>query len=457
TVVTGAGSAAWDGSSWPSVTNLASGESAHFIWVFDAATAGAINFTSQVRAYDQNTGVTKSAVSAASGTIQTVPALEAAISAQPAVIGTGSTITVRMTVTNNGQAAAVMTMPAGFEAYGTAPVTEITTAYPFGVTINGGASASFTWTYVPTGTGSVSFSGLATALDANTGLPHSSAYAFSNAVLVQPNYPVMASWIEAIPNALSINQNFTVVMTVSNTGIVDANGVRPDPPYISIANTAISPVVPSSANISSAQAARFTWVYRTTAVTGTGIITAVARAGSGEASSDISSGNSNTITVYGPPDLNFNQMTILTPPATVSAGQDITLVMTLSNAGETAAVNVWPEMPLTRVGSATATLISGPVPVTTTLAALTGESSYTWVYRTGGSGALGFYGRAVGYDARTNAVYHSVSATSNQINVQSQAMLSASITADQYALNVGQSVTVRMQVANNGQSTASNV
>ncbi|HPD19468.1 MAG TPA: hypothetical protein PLF61_07375, partial [Candidatus Goldiibacteriota bacterium] len=148
--------------------------------------------------------------------------------------------------------------------------------------------------------------------------------------------------------------------------------------------------------------------------------------------------------------------TIITPPSVYSAGQQITLLMTISNTGATNAVNVSPEMPLTRIGVATATLANGPMPASALIPAGSG-ATFTFIYNAGGAGSLAFYGRAAGYDERTSVTYYSVTDTSNSITVESPASLTSSIVIDGSTLNVGQQVMVRMIVQNTGLADALNV
>src|SRR6185436_4235157 len=94
-----------------------------------------------------------------------------------------------MTVRNDGQATAAMVLPAPqppmLTATGLADAT--TSSVPMAQSIVGGGTATFTWTFMETGsgTGTLRLSGGAQGLDANTGLAVSAAAVNSNVSTVQ--------------------------------------------------------------------------------------------------------------------------------------------------------------------------------------------------------------------------------------------------------------------------------
>jgi len=102
-----------------------------------------------VRAYDFNTKITSTAIATYNNYIIQTPAnLTSSISAQPAVVGAGWTITVVMDITNIGQATAVnvgpdalaLTVTGSSEPY----ITLLSVPSPASVTITGGSTARFT-------------------------------------------------------------------------------------------------------------------------------------------------------------------------------------------------------------------------------------------------------------------------------------------------------------------------
>ncbi len=433
--------------------------SVNFTWTYSANSTGTVTFISEARGYDFNTKITATAGASVGGlNIQTAPVLSTVITASPAAVGVGSNITVVMSVSNSGQADAGMAVPTGFAVNGasTALYTLLSGPLPVYTTITAGQTVTYTWIYNPTSTGDLIFDGATTATDVNSGETYSSTLATSNTVLVQPNYPVMTSFIRVAPAAVSINQKFTIVMTVSNTGIVAANNVAPvAPPAIGVASAIFTGPAPSTANIPAGGTATFTWVYTAGSTPGSGLVTDTAFTGI-YTSTDNSDGVANAITVNAPPLLDGNYMLMSTSPTGFySVGQVITLTMTISNNGATDAVNVAPQLPLTRVGTGNG-IIGSPSPASMSIpSGATG--TFTWNVTATTAGVLGYYGRATGQDINTLATYQSVTATSTQATIQSPAHLTAVINIEGTKMNLGQTVQVTMNVTNSGQSPADNV
>jgi hypothetical protein len=455
-VITGSGSAI--GLSAPVPADIPAGSNALFVWTYSANSSGVINFIGEALGYDYNTKITATAgVSANNINIQTPPQLTAAITAQPAIVGVGNNVTVVMSASNSGQASLGVAVPIGFVAGGTATHTFVSGPVPSYATITAGSTVSYTWVYTATGIGNMQFNGAVSGSDVNNpAAAYSSASAASNSVLVQPNFPVMQSYVTVSPNAVSINQKFTVILTVSNIGIVAAPLTTPNAPAVGVASTLFSGPTPSNANIPSAGTAYFTWVYTAQAVPATGVVNTTA-VSSAQTSADVSNGVANAITVTGPPSLDGNYMLLSQPPSGFySVGQVITLTMTISNDGATDAVNVAPQFPLTRIGTGNAAILTGPAPAAMPIAA-GATGTFTWNVQATAAGDLEYYGRATGQDSRTLATYQSVTATSTQVHIQSPSSLISNIAIQGSKMDLGQQVTVIMNVSNAGQANAVNV
>jgi hypothetical protein len=204
--------------------------------------------------------------------------------------------------------------------------------------------------------------------------------------------------------------------------------------------------LPVDQNITAGNTVNFTWTYNTTA---TGTITFSGNAFTGAVASNVTQ---TSVTSNNPALLSYNSMMIL-PPLTYSTGQNITVVMTISNTGQTSANNVAPLSALTRIGTAAAVLTSGPNPANTVIPA-GGAGSFTWIYNLTGSGNLSYFGQAQGTDASTGATVTSVTGTSNSITVDTPALLSGNISIEATTINLGEALTVIMTVTNNGMATA---
>jgi uncharacterized repeat protein (TIGR01451 family) len=260
----------------------------------------------------------------------------------------------------------------------------------------------------------------------------------------------LASCIRTNPSIMNENQQFTVIMGVTNTGLVDAPATTPDALYVQVPCAMISGPNPSDALIHAGSYQEFTWVYQTTAVTGTGIITGLARS-MGDASADVCGGA--TITVYADPVLNQG---ISLFPAAVDVGQEITVIMNVSNSGGSGAEGVMPSSPLTRVGTVGVVLVSGPVPSSQYIAA-SGVQQFTWVYIPTTVGTLGFCGNVAGYAEYSKVTVTSAVTCSNTITVQTSASLVCGLNVAPALVSVGQLITLVMTVTNTGQADANDV
>ena len=213
--------------------------SATFTWTFSAVGSGFATLRGGATGTDSSSGGSVSAPVVTSNTITIEEPVQLAVTsliASPASAGTGSPITVVMTVQNVGQATALnvsgvaglTVTPVGMALINTPPLTVASLA--------GGASASFTWIYDATSstTGPVSFSGNATALDSNDGLTRTSAVAGSNVINIFAQGSVKIDSISFIPAAVpltvSAGQQITVLVTVSNTGQGNSINVAPVQP-----------------------------------------------------------------------------------------------------------------------------------------------------------------------------------------------------------------------------------
>jgi hypothetical protein len=371
------------------------------------------------------------------------------MSASPASIGVGSEITVIMTITNNGQATANAVTPTGFAILGSASYVAVNGPLPTNATITAGASASFTWRYAAVSTGSLYFTANASGLDGNNSshIVSTTAEAKSNTVYVYPTSPVLTSWVTVSPQVINFNQRFTVVMSVSNVGIVDANGTTPTALPTVLSSSHMGGPVPVFADIPAGGFAQFTWTFDSTTTAGTANPAVLASSG-GTNSTDITTLSASQLQVIADPLLTQD---IIVSPAVVSAGQNITVRMHITNSGASEAQGVVPAA-LSKLGNGNYTYVSGPVPVSQTVAA--GANTYfTWIYQSSGAGSLAVNGYATGYSQYSKATVTAVAEDSNFITIQSPASLSSSISVPA-TKNIGQWFTVTMTVTNNGTATA---
>jgi hypothetical protein len=261
--VTATGGAAATTASAPAASDIAGGATATFTfnYVENGAGPGGLTFSSSAAGTDANSGAAVSAGATTPNVPVVTPAALtlSAVAVAPSVIDQGQAFTVTATVTNTGQAtAAAVTLALTKTVSGGADA--ITSDSPGTAGVAGGASLTFTWNFVESGTGpgSLAFSVAATGSDTNSGAPLS-AQAAPATLPVQ--VPATLSATLVAPPTPSVGDSVVVTLTVSNTGQATAVSVQPAP--LGISGTATVNVVstpsPASATVAGGGSATFTW------------------------------------------------------------------------------------------------------------------------------------------------------------------------------------------------------
>ncbi|HPD18962.1 MAG TPA: hypothetical protein PLF61_04790, partial [Candidatus Goldiibacteriota bacterium] len=330
---------------------------------------------------------------------------------------------------------------------------------PGSYNIPGGEARTFTWRYAATGTGTMHFTATAQGIDANQGTAVSSASEGSNLITILSPSPNFAAAISLSRQVVSTGQQLTVIMTVTNTGLI--NG------YTSVYYTSVSYAAggasvnaltsPSSGITINASGGvgYLTWTY---SANGAGTLNFSGQAISYDGIGSTATASSSNLIIQTPSDLTAYFQTL---PLSVNAGQLLTVVMVVSNNGGAAATNVRVNEDvigtyLTKIGTADVTLVSGPSPVTQ-LVSGGGTGYFTFVYNPTLSGSLAFQGFVYGYDINTGLQKDSNTAQTNTIQVQSPVSLIAQFNGLPSAINLGRTFNVYFSVTNSGQSQASNV
>jgi hypothetical protein len=137
------------------------------------------------------------------------------------------------------------------------------------------------------------------------------------------------------------------------------------------------------------------------------------------------------------------------PPVTVSVGQQFTLSVDVSNAGDVAAEAFWMSAPVPGGAGAATPLDSGPLPQT-----IAGGQTitYSWTFLATARGELAFDCAGTGNDGMSG-VPATVSTSWPAILVQTPAALTAAIVLPP-PLAVGDLTTLQLDVANEGDATA---
>jgi len=193
----------------------------------------------------------------------TVPTSEiiSSITASPSQVSVGQNIVVTMAVFNNGSPTALTVTPsalnvAGGGTYSAGPTPGVL------YVIAGGMSENFEWTYIASAPGNVFFNGQAFGTDSFTMSGMTSTATDSNTVIVQT--PAALTCNISAPENVERLCNFTLSMTVNNTGEAAAQNVTPSSLLWTSGGTPASVSItsgpsPSGADIPDSQNQVFTW------------------------------------------------------------------------------------------------------------------------------------------------------------------------------------------------------
>ncbi|HPD18594.1 MAG TPA: hypothetical protein PLF61_02900, partial [Candidatus Goldiibacteriota bacterium] len=437
------------------------GGEASFTWKFNIIGNGTVNFYGEAFGYDVNSGIRYDLEPKTSSMV--VLQNPASLTSQlfiPSPVSLNQVFTVRMLVSNAGQATAINMAPSALDLSGSiGSAIKLTGPVPATEIIGGGNAKEFTWTYSAVGTGSIDFKGNACGQDQNSGQTICSIQT-NRSVIVQKASSLIAS-INAQPDPAKTGENLTVVMAVSNdTGAATAINVSITPQDMEVitggsASIDVTLLVPSPStrNISAGATSYFTWVFKLG--NGSGSIAFSARAigtdanaGWGISTNKVSS---NVVEVEASSALSSE---IIIPKTVVSVGEIITVLMSVTNDGG-AVCNTVNANSLIKTGTGSVVLLSGPAPQNISLVA--GASSvFTWTYSADGSGSVWFSGNATGTDPVFGAVTSAVSG-SRTINIQNAVNLVSSLIVAPFQVSLGQTITLVMSVTNNGQAQALNV
>lgn len=388
----------------PASATVSPGTPVAFVYAScSSATAGTLVISASASGTDANNPSLAVTSNTATGSvIAQAPAAVAGALSIPSGIARGFSFNVTLTLTNSGDAPAMVTPGAlAVVAGSTGTATLATGPAPGSVTVPGGGSASVQWTYNATGVGTISFTGSATGVDSNTGaaVPAIAIAASNVGTIGQGGIAVS---LAVSPTSATIGQPVLFTMTVTNTGTAAVNGVLPSLALSGATGTLGAPVPASIVTLGTAapgNTGTFTWTFTSTT---SGPVNATASATGTDA---LSLAQVTTSTVA--PGIVQVQtraslgVTVFTAaPLTVSTGQAVTVSMTVANTGGGTASQV--EVALTPTGpTGTACGVSGTPP--TTIAG-GGTGSFTWTCTPTVAGTLGFTATVNGWDASSNTV-----------------------------------------------------
>lgn len=445
----------------PPAASIPGGASRDFTWTYTAgATPGTLNFTGSASGADANTGAPISTGGATSPnqTVQAAGTLDASSITLRSSVNYRQNFTVSMTVTNNGTSQINNVTPSALAVNGTAAAAKLSGPTPASANIPGGGQQTFSWTYMAgTSSGTINFTGSASGTDSVSGLPVSSTPRTSPNCLVQSPASITISQITSNKSVVNTGQSFTVTASVRNTGQETVNSLAPSALSQSGtgAATVISGPTPVNAALPGSATQTFAWTLTATAP-GTVYYSAAAQGTGNNSGLTVEADLSTTpaITIMRGADLSAS---VAATPGQVSSGQTVTVVMTVTNAGEVQANAVAPSALTITGNSGNVTLATGPTPASVSIPG--GQSrTFTWTYTAGSiAGTVFFTGNATGTDANSGLPASSNSDTSNVVMIATPANLTVSINSSPAGIGENGTITVTMTVNNTGGAAANNV
>ncbi len=412
-----------------------------FQWTFHTTGAGSLSISIGASGTDKPSGATVStAVSAGPINVQTPPALTSVAQITPAQASTGQLLTLRLDVTNGGQATAAAVT--GTATGGTGIATQ--TAAPAAQDVPGGQTRSFSWTYQGTASGTLQLSASASGTDANTGASVSAAPASASAVV--QTRAALSAVARLSQSTASVGQTVKLFLDVTNTGQATGLQFTPTAPVPSAPGAQIASS-PAPADIPGGAMVTFTWTVSAQAAASVSFsLGGSATDANSSATVSLATVTSPALLVQTPAQLSAAARLSL---AQVDVGQAFLLLVDVTNTGQAGAAVV----PGTPAPSGTGAAQVTSVPASQTVPGLS-TRTFTWALSAVQKGSLHFTVGASGTDVNSGAAVDPAPATSPSLLVQAPAALSASIGVSPSTVDIGQAATVSLVVTNSGEASA---
>jgi hypothetical protein len=449
--------------STPTPVDLAGHSSATFTWTFTALGTGTFSFSGKVTGIDSNSGAVVNSGIVTSGTIavQQVATLASTLYVNPPMRYNGEVFTVLLVVTNTGGATAINVTPyhTSFAASSPSPDAYLISGpVPVSASIAGGSMKVFTWTYTASGVGSIGFSGYAYGQDGNYPAWDYTTTTTTASISINAAAALAAS-INALPaGPISIGQQITVIMDIQNTGLSNATNVGPQNLLMTTIGapvTLISGPQPSTytATLPPSASVSYTWTY---SAAGSGTVAFSRKAVGFDPGRGVNIESlyalSNSIAIQTKAAFTSSIYAI---PSQVNEGQFITVVMSVTNNGQTQADNI--TISASFVGTASVTQLGWFAPSSPLTLTSGANACFTWTLSADAAGTFALSATVSGTDAITSETVQ-VSNTSNNVVIYKPAALYSYIrTIPMGSLSESQKITVIMTVSNTGQAQANNV
>ncbi len=434
----------------PASATVAGGGSITFSWMAQADSKGTVTLQVSAAGTDANSGGAVGSPTASQSTLVGDVSLAGGVTWSRSTVSVGQTVTVTLTVTNSGATEARDVLPGAPVLAGSATL-GLTGGAPNKADIPPGNTHTYTWTYTATGPGTVTFSVGASGADKNTDLSVSMPSASSLPLTVQTAAALSAA-LSCSPSTDDVGDVFTVTLTVTNSGQADAAAVAPTGFGASPGSAVQQQTgpLPASAVVPGLGSKTFSWTYL--AKSAAAVTFSAGASGKDSNSNGTVSAATTTTTVLLQTPASLSAA-VPAPAGPVDSGDPLTVLVKVTNSGDSAASGVTPSA--LAVSSGSATCPGSPTPASAT-APGHGSISFTWSCTAGTPGTVTFTAGASGADAVNGAAVTAPSATSPALTVQAPAALSASLALPAY-VGVGSTFTAAVTVTNTGGAAANAV
>ncbi len=423
------------------LASLAPAADQTFIWVFNITGSGTVNYTASVAAIDNATGSPLSAAASGTVVLPGLPpaALPLAVLAADLDLFTsspyvGGDLAVTLTVTNVGSGTAISVYPELNITSGLSLVYLKSGPTPTSTNfIIPGTNEQFTWIFGINGSGTVYFTARANGLDLLTRVPVTATDSGSIALggfLPSSTLTFLTADLDLFTSSPYVGGDLAVTLTVTNAGSGTAISVYPElniTSGLSLVYLKSGPTPGSVSSISPDTFEQFTWVF---GINGTGTVYFEARANGLDSITylPLTATDSGSIALTG--FLPSTTLANLTADLAIFSsspyvGEDLAVILTVTNVGSGTAISVYPELNITS-GVSLVYLKSGPLPTSTGFIFPDSNGQFTWIFGISGTGTVYFEARANGQDSIT---YLPLTATDSGFFLLADAVPSSSLMA----------------------------
>ncbi len=424
---------------------LAPGASQRYQLTYVTMTIGAVVLTASARGVDafSREVVAVGPLSTASIGVISPPVLGTTVVADRSIYSVGQPIALLLEVTNQGDAPVLQLLPEA-SALPTGLVDQKSAPLARGLLPL--ATQSFPFSFDTRASGVVTFHLSGQGTDSQTSAPVAINPASTSVTVVEPAKLAIA--LTGSSARLVVGQRLTLTAQATNFGTARAQAVTP-----SVAISGPGAVTQVSAPAPSAVGATpvsFQWQYDAVGPGAVSFTVGAVGLDENSGSAIAAAPSSFALAIDGPGALTA---ILVASPAVVNMGSPISLMLTVTNPGQTAALAVMPAMPALS-GAGGASLVSGPAPGSVTQLAPLAAQAFTWTYTASALGPLAFSSSASGTDVAMAAIASAL-ATANVL-VQRPAALTTGFSTPM-RVNVGQGFGWSLTVTNGGDSAANSV